>query len=64
MAVGLAPQYRPDWPAAGAQDHLAAASEVLDLTRAVGDDARERHGFRQHCVKRRPASAQPLTCNA
>ena len=33
------------WDPAGAEDRLAAASEILDLARAAGDDARERHGM-------------------
>jgi hypothetical protein len=33
------------WDSTGAQDRLAAASEILDLARAAGDDVRERHGM-------------------
>ena len=33
------------WDPAGAEDRLAAASEILDLARAAGDDVRERHGM-------------------
>ncbi len=33
------------WDPAAAEDRLVAASEILDLARAAGDDARERHGM-------------------
>ena len=33
------------WDPAGAEDRLAAASEILDLAQAAGDDVRERHGM-------------------
>lgn len=33
------------WDPAGAQDRLAAASEIIDLARAAGDGARERDGM-------------------
>jgi hypothetical protein len=33
------------WDPAGAEDRLEAASEILDLARAGGDDVRERHGM-------------------
>jgi tetratricopeptide (TPR) repeat protein len=32
------------WDPAGAEDRLAAGSEIIDLARAAGDDRRERHG--------------------
>jgi energy-coupling factor transporter ATP-binding protein EcfA2 len=32
------------WDPAGAEDRLAAGSEIIDLARAAGDDQRERHG--------------------
>jgi tetratricopeptide (TPR) repeat protein len=32
------------WDPAGAEDRLAAGSEIIDLARAAGDDVRERHG--------------------
>ena len=33
------------WDPAGAEDRLAAASEIIDLARAAGDGTRERHGM-------------------
>lgn len=33
------------WDQAGAEDRLAAGSEIIDLARAAGDDKRERHGM-------------------
>jgi hypothetical protein len=33
------------WDPAGAEDRLAAASEIIELARAAGDDGRERHGM-------------------
>jgi hypothetical protein len=33
------------WDANGAEDRLAAASEIIELARAVGDGTRERHGM-------------------
>ena len=33
------------WDPAGAEDRLAAASEIIELARATGDDIRERHGM-------------------
>jgi len=33
------------WDPAGAEERLAAASEILDLARAADDDVRERHGM-------------------
>ena len=33
------------WDPAGAEDRLAAASEIIDLARAAGDGIRERHGM-------------------
>ena len=33
------------WDPAGAEDRLAAASEIIDLARAAGDGARERDGM-------------------
>ena len=33
------------WDPAAAEDRLAAASEIIDLARAAGDDAHERHGM-------------------
>ena len=33
------------WDANGAEDRLAAASEIIELARAAGDDGRERHGM-------------------
>ena len=33
------------WDPDGAEDRLAAASEIIDLARAAGDDGRERHGM-------------------
>ena len=33
------------WDAHGAEDRLAAASEIIDLARAADDDGRERHGM-------------------
>lgn len=33
------------WDAKGAEDRLAAASEIIELARAAGDDGRERHGM-------------------
>jgi hypothetical protein len=33
------------WDPAGAEDRLAAASEIIELARAADDDARERHGM-------------------
>ena len=33
------------WDPAAADDRLAAASEIIDLARAAGDDAHERHGM-------------------
>ena len=33
------------WDPAAAEDRLAAASEIIDLARAAGDDARERLGM-------------------
>jgi hypothetical protein len=32
------------WDPNGAEDRLAAASEIIELARAAGDDGRERHG--------------------
>jgi tetratricopeptide (TPR) repeat protein len=32
------------WDPAGAEDRLAAGSEIIDLARAAGDNRRERHG--------------------
>jgi hypothetical protein len=32
------------WDPGGAEDRLAAGSEIIDLARAAGDDRRERHG--------------------
>ena len=33
------------WDPAGAEDRLAAASEIIELARATGDNTRERHGM-------------------
>jgi hypothetical protein len=33
------------WDPAGAEDRLAAASEIIELARAAGDGTRERHGM-------------------
>ena len=33
------------WDPQGAEDRLAAASEILELAQAAGDDVRERHGM-------------------
>ena len=33
------------WDPDGAEDRLAAASEIIELARAAGDDNRERHGM-------------------
>ena len=33
------------WDPAAAEDRLAAGSEIIDLARAAGDDAHERHGM-------------------
>jgi hypothetical protein len=33
------------WDANGAEDRLSAASEIIELARAAGDDGRERHGM-------------------
>jgi hypothetical protein len=33
------------WDANGAEDRLAAASEIIELARVAGDDGRERHGM-------------------
>ena len=32
------------WDPAGAEDRLAAGSEIIDLARSAGDDRRERNG--------------------
>ena len=44
LAVVLDARLHALWDPAGAEDRLAAGSEIIDLARAAGDDLRERHG--------------------
>ncbi len=45
LAEALDARLHALWDPAGAEDRLAAGSEIIDLARAAGDDARERHGL-------------------
>jgi hypothetical protein len=44
LAEVLDARLRALWDPAGAEDRLAAGSEIIDLARAAGDDRRERRG--------------------
>ena len=45
LAEVLDAQLHALWDPAGAEDRLAAASEIIELARAAGDGTRERHGM-------------------